>query len=543
MSRRKKKDKDVPPGWAWVGGKLMQQEIVTFPALILGKDPYSDHFIAAYGQSYLMLAAPPASGKDVGIVTPNLLQYPHSIVSNDIKFESFHDTAGFRAACGQKVYRFSPGLLETHHWNPFRIINTDSLYRLGELRSMAASLYIPDNEKNASWFQNASSIFVALALFIIESEGEYPLSLPQMYEIVSLGTQLGSWVQKQIDERNGQGRPLSDETVRELNAVISATKAKEFATLLDFITRPLKVYGEKTVALAVTDSDNPADNIDFSRLREEPTTVYFCVTEPELTKFAPLMNLFYSQAIRANSKVLPKHGGHCEDGSLRFKYQVLFMMNEFAIMKRMEVMETAPALTRGNGLRYAIFFQNENQVCASDCYGKEGGKALMGTFHIEVVFAPGDIDVATEYSKRLGNRTVRVPSDNINVSEGQRRSKGRNWSLQPRALMLPQEIDELPYDDELIFMAATNKTPSMKIRAKKIKWYEEKIFQERVNRERYPLPPVPVGNVERLKGLVKSVIQPNKGVKLATPQGDDIRHEDARRVRADVPEVNRSNPK
>ncbi|MCR8998634.1 TraG/TraD/VirD4 family protein [Rahnella perminowiae] len=43
-----------------------------------------------------------------------------------------------------------------------------------------------------------------------------------------------------------------------------------------------------------------------------------------------------------------------------------------------------------------------NQVCASDCYGKEGGKALMGTFHIIELFAPGDIDVATEYSKRLG---------------------------------------------------------------------------------------------------------------------------------------------
>ncbi|EGH19479.1 conjugal transfer protein, partial [Pseudomonas savastanoi pv. glycinea str. race 4] len=32
------------------------------------------------------------------------------------------------------------------------------------------------------------------------------------------------------------------------------------------------------------------------------------------------------------------------------KYQLALMMDEFAIMGRMEIMETAPALTRGAGL-------------------------------------------------------------------------------------------------------------------------------------------------------------------------------------------------
>ncbi|MDI5754550.1 type IV secretory system conjugative DNA transfer family protein, partial [Salmonella enterica subsp. enterica serovar Montevideo] len=54
-----------------------------------------------------------------------LLQPPHipwqvadSVVVNDTKFENFYLTAGFRKACGQKVFRFSPERLETHHWNP-----------------------------------------------------------------------------------------------------------------------------------------------------------------------------------------------------------------------------------------------------------------------------------------------------------------------------------------------------------------------------------------------------------------------------------------
>ncbi|SEL88635.1 type IV secretion system protein VirD4 [Kosakonia sacchari] len=531
------KKQRLPDGWAYVNGVPRQQRIVKYPAILMGKDPYRNRFLATYGQTYMMLAAPPRSGKDVGIVTPNMLQYPHSVVLNDMKFETWHLSAGFRAACGQKVLRFSPGRLDTHHWNPFRIINTDPIYRLGELRSMAASLYVPDNEKNASWYENASSAFVAVALFLIETGGEYPLSLPQIYEITSMGAEMGPWFQRQIDERRSKGHPLTSETERELMGIITATKSKSFAELLGFITRPLKVYGEKTVVLALTDSDNPAENIDFSRLREEPTTVYFCVTEPEQKKFAPLMNLFFSQAIRENSKVLPEHGGHCEDGSLRLKYQVLFLMNEFAMLKRMEVMETAPALTGGAGLRFAIIFQAKSQLCAGDCYGPEGGKAVTAPFHVEVVFAPGNIDAATEYSKRLGTRTVRVPSDNHSVSEGQRRSRGRSYTLQPQPLMLPQDVNELPYNEELIFMQPTIKSPAMKIRARKIKWYEEPVFRERADPDRYPLPPVPAGNAALIDSLVVPVTLSSQKVHLSSPKGDDIHAEKARRQRPDVPEI------
>lgn len=537
----KGKSGKLPDGWEIIDGRPMQTRLAKHPALLMGKDPYSDNFLAAYGQTYMMLAAQPGSGKDVGIAIPNMLTYPHSVVLNDVKFESWYKTAGFRAACGQKVVRFSPGMLETHRWNPFRAIRRDGLWRLGDLRTMALSLYVPDNEKNASWFVKAGNIFVAICLFIIETDGEYPLTLPQVYEIGSLGAQLGAWAQREIDERSSKGKPLSDETVREMTMIVSESKSKDFATLVGFLTPRLAIYGEKTVALALTESDNPAENIDFSKLREEPTTVYFCVTEGEMKKFAPLMNLFYSQAIRENSRVIPEHGGNCEDGSLRLKYQLLFLMNEFAIMKRIEVMETAPALSRGAGLRFLIIFQNEMQLCANDCYGKEGGKALMDTFHINVVFAPGDIEVAGAYSKRLGTTTVRVPSDNAGISDGQKRSRGRSWTLQPRPLMLPQEVDELPYAEELIFMAATDKTPKLKIRAKKIMWYKEPVFLERANVKNYPLPAIPVGNTEQLKGMVKSVVKQSQSMKLAKPLGNDILKEKARRECVDVPELIKQN--
>ncbi|MEN3262724.1 type IV secretory system conjugative DNA transfer family protein [Sodalis endosymbiont of Spalangia cameroni] len=528
----------LPKGWVRQGGRLRQKDITTYPALLMGKDPYSNQFLATYGQTYLMLAAPPGSGKDVGIVIPNLLQYAHSVVVNDCKFESWFKTAGFRRACGQKVLRFSPERPATHHWNPLKVVNRDPLYRLGDVRTLASSLYVPDNMKNASWFAKARDVFTAIVLYLIETP-ELPFSLPQCYEIAAQGTQLGMWAQRVMDDRSGTSHALTAETVRELSVVISESKGREFSTLMSFVTGRLSVYGEKLVALALTESDNPAENIDFSTLREVPTSIYFCVTEGALKKFGPLMNLFFSQAIRENSKVLPEQGGHCEDGSLRLKYQVLFLMNEFAVMGRMEVMETAPALTRGAGLRYLIIFQNKNQVCADECYGREGGKAVMEPFHVEVVYAPGNIDVATEYSRRLGNCTVKVSADNQNVSDGQRRSKGRSVSLQARPLMLPQEVNELPYEEALIFMQPTRTTPPMKIRARKIFWYDEPIFCERVNEAHYPLPEVPESDTARIERLVVPVRTQNAhGVAVSRPEGDGLREEASRRAvrQADPPD-------
>ncbi|EGH18472.1 conjugal transfer protein, partial [Pseudomonas savastanoi pv. glycinea str. race 4] len=55
---------------------------------------------------------------------------------------------------------------------------------------------------------------------------------------------------------------------------------------MDIVRDVLSVYAEKTVAWAVSD-----DDIDFAKMREEKTTVYFSVTERNLKKYGPLMNL------------------------------------------------------------------------------------------------------------------------------------------------------------------------------------------------------------------------------------------------------------
>src|SRR3546814_13162280 len=57
---------------------------------------------------HVLLEAPTGSGKGVGIVIPNLLQWPDSVVVLDIKRENYEIPAGFRRKGGQKVVLFNP---------------------------------------------------------------------------------------------------------------------------------------------------------------------------------------------------------------------------------------------------------------------------------------------------------------------------------------------------------------------------------------------------------------------------------------------------
>lgn len=474
-----------------------QQRIEEYPAFLIGKHPKNDTYLASYGQQFVMLAAPPGTGKGVGEVVPNALTYPDSMVINDPKFENWELTSGFRSFAGHKVFRFSPERLETHRWNPLTQISRDPLYRLGEIRTLASVLFVSSNEKNQEWYTKAGNVFTAILLYLMETPS-MPFTLPQAYEVASLGSAMGAWAEQELNARRTGPHALSAETQRELNGVFEASKNKSsgWSTTADIVRDVLSIYAEKTVAWALSPSGSE-EQIDFAKARQEKTTIYFSMSEESLKKFGPLMNLFFTQAIRQNSKPLPEHGGHCPDGTLRYKYQLALLMDEFAIMGRMEIMETAPALTRGAGLRYFIIFQGKDQIRA--VYGTEKGNAIMKAFHIEIVFAPGDIELAKEYSARLGNRTVKVKTQSMNKRD---RNQTDNYSDQGTPLMHPQDINELPYFEQLVFVQGTKTTAPMKIKARKIFYYEDETLNER---SKMKPPPLPLGDAEKIATLTVPV--------------------------------------
>lgn len=127
-----------------------------------------------------------------------------------------------------------------------------------------------------------------------------------------------------------------------------------------------------------------------------------------------------------------------------------------------------------------MIFQALSQLEDSppDGYGKEGAKTLtknMGMFNF---YAPREIDDAKSISEMLGYTTFKAVSKSYNHGKlFENGSSSHSVSEQQRALMLPQELLELPFENQVIRM------PGRKpILCNKAFYYNDKYFIDKFRR-------------------------------------------------------------
>src|SRR5262245_23489043 len=105
------------------------------------------------GQQGVALAAPPRAGKGTGVVIPNALNWPGSLVCIDIKKENWRLTAGYRHSSGQRCFLFDPFAEDgkTAHWNPFFYVSGDPIRRVNDLQRIADMLYPDPSHGDPFW--------------------------------------------------------------------------------------------------------------------------------------------------------------------------------------------------------------------------------------------------------------------------------------------------------------------------------------------------------------------------------------------------------
>lgn len=448
------------------------------PSILVGR--HRGKFLSLQGQLSVMLSAPTRSGKGVGVVIPNLLNWPDSVVVLDIKGENYEVTAGYRHACGQPVYAFSPfdDGARSHRWNPLTAVRANELHRVGDLLNIGQVFFPNDGSGTSSeafFNDQARNLFLGLGLLLLEST-DLPRTVGEMLRQSSgKGRSLREHLAGVIAQRREQEKPLSDECTDALQRLLSNSDNTMSSIVATFVA-PLTIFAD-----AIVDSATSADDFSLEDLRRKRMSVYVRIPPHRLTSARPLLNLFFSQLVSLNTQQLPEH-----DPTLR--YQCLLVNDEFTAMGRVSVITTSAAFLAGYNLRLLTVVQAMSQLDA--VYGDKEARTFATNHGLQILFAPREQRDANEYSAMLGNFTEQATSRGRSRSfSGQGHTTiSRNDSDQRRALLLPQEFKELGSERLVVIMEGCKP-----ILGEKIRYHLDEAFRKRL----LPAPDVPHMDMDR----------------------------------------------
>jgi len=419
------------------------------------------------GQQFVILAAPTRSGKGVGVVIPNLLEYQESTVVLDIKQENYELTSGWRASQGQSVYLFNPFAEDrrTHRWNPLSYISSDPAFRVSDLMSIAAMLYPDGADDQKFWVSQARNAFMAFTLFLFEKwDDDEKRGLPALLRdkptlgaVYRLSSGDGTDL-KQFYQTLSQQKFLSSNALSAFANLLSQAN-ETFASILGTFKEPLNAWINP-----VLDAATSEDDFLLTDVRKKKMTIYIGIQPNKLAESRLIVNLFFSQLINLNTRELPQNNP-------ALKYQCLLLMDEFTAIGKVEIIAHAVSYMSGYNIRLLPIIQSMAQLDAT--YGKDVSRTMITNHALQIVFAPREQQDANDYSDMLGYTTVRKE----NITRGKTRSDvSRSRSEERRALMLPQELKALGTEKEVFFYEGIPHP----VMCEKIRYYQDKHFTARL---------------------------------------------------------------
>lgn len=209
-----------------------------------------------------------------------------------------------------------------------------------------------------------------------------------------------SVLQSWIDECGAYGYP---ERYRKDLADTKSKPPNERGSVVSTAINSLSIFKIATVRDRTSTSDFSLDEIRGMKGadgKDYPVTVYVVVSLEDIKSMAPILMMFtqalQNRLISQPAKVAKK------------SRPVLFILDEFAQIPKMDCLLSGPAVGRGQRVANLLIAQSYGQIEAT--YGKSGVTILNDTSEWKVVFPLTDPTSAQSISNMIGKRTVRQGS-------------------------------------------------------------------------------------------------------------------------------------
>lgn len=429
---------------------IRKAELRSKEGMLIGND--DNGLLIAAGYQHALLFAPTGSGKGVGFVIPNMLYWEESAFVHDIKLENYELTSGWRKKAGQEVYVWNPASPDgyTHCYNPIDWVSDKPGQMVDDVQKIA-NLIIPKKE---FWENEARTLFVGILLYLVaddmkqQSFGEVVRTLRGEDLTYSLAVVLDTL-----------GDKISPVSYMNLSAFLQKAD-KERSGVVSTLNSGLELWANPLIDTATATSD-----FNVQLFKKKKTTVYVGLTPDNLQRLQPLMQVFYQQCTEFLSRKMP---------TADEPYGVLFVLDEFPTLGKMEQFMSGIAYFRGYKVRLFLVVQDTQQL--KGIYEDSGMNSFLSNATYRITFAANNVETAKLISELCGNKTVdQVSATKPKFLDFNPSSRSLNVSKTQRALLLPQEVITLPRDEQIILIES-----APPIRTKKILYYADKRFTKRL---------------------------------------------------------------
>lgn len=439
-------------------------------------------FLRLGGQLGIILAAPPRSGKGASFVNANNLDWEDSVVTLDVRKESYRVTSGYRKKIGSAVYLWDP-LDErgaTCQINPLFYVSDNPNLRINDLQKNAHMLF-PDDGKDMFWMPSCRTLFLGIALFLFETPGA-PRTLGEVLRTAvrkEAETYAEHWGKLLEARGHGTAAPLSDACIQAL-AEFAGTPEKTAGNIIKSFAAKMELWNNPLI-----DTATSGNSLDLRNLRKKKISLYFGILPGDLERLLVLNNMMFQLILDLNTREMP------EDNP-ELKYQLFLNMDEFTSLGKIPIVPRAASYLGGYGIRLGIVIQSPSQL--RSVYGNDDAETIMACMGAQIAFAPREQRVAEDLSRALGKFTTEAHSVSKNIGFGgghdPRAMGSRSTSKHGRDLLDPTEIKRLGKLNQLIFLEDVDP-----IRTKKIRYFADSYFKKRL------LPPV--------KQKAVAIVRPN----------------------------------
>lgn len=375
---------------------------------------------------HVLVSAPTGSGKGVGLIIPNILTYPGSMVVLDIKGENYHVTSRRRRELGHAVHVLDPfcitGRTDAFNWLTF--LNTESDDIVGDAAMLAEMLVVQEESSDPYWNDAARDLLRGLIAHVASGKHPGERNIAEVRRILTmLPSDFLDVLKAMSSSQSAHGL-----VARSANSFIAKAE-KDRSGVLSAATRHTSFLDDPRIVRSVS-----GGTLDFRAFKTQPCTLYIVMPPDRLPVYRAYVRALFGIALSAMSRepTVPKA-------------PVVFLLDEFPQLGYLAMFENAISLMRGYGVQFVTVIQDLSQLKA--VYKKWQTFIANST---SVFFGTTDFDTAQYLSNTLGNETISVESKSINRGLDLDNGGSISTSEIARALRTPDEIRTMPADVSIV---------------------------------------------------------------------------------------------